>query len=71
MNKEVKEVLEKKLMELGDKFQQNQKDAKILLDKRAILQGSIDTINLSLEEFVKNGSLIMAKSEALRSMLQE
>ena len=50
MNNEVKEYLEKELMNLGDKFQENQKTAKILLDKRTILLKSVDTINKSMEE---------------------
>lgn len=71
MKPEVKEALEQKLMELGDQFQKNQAAARELLKKRDILMKSIDTINKSMEELVRNGSLIMAKSEAIRSMLQE
>ena len=71
MDNITKEYLEKQLMSIGDKFQKNQSDAKVLLKKRKVLQDSINTINLTLEDFVKNGSIIMAKSEAIRSMLEE
>ena len=71
MEEKIKEFLENKLMSLGDQFQKNRDDASILVKKRDILQNSINTINLALEDFVKNGSLLMAKSEAIRSMIEE
>lgn len=68
---EIKEALQKKLDSLREEFLKNKQEAEILLKKRDALQASVDTLNKVLDGFVQKGSLIVAKTEALRDMIEE